>query len=157
MIGYENRDVADADFRNDAVDAGEVGSGQSATALYEVELIGPAVVAADDGGQPDLGTVYVRYENVASGAVEEIARPLRNELVAARTPRSDPLFFLAACAAEFAEVLRESEHVASRDVAASLSRVEAVLHEVAGELPHDPRVAELLDLVQRAPGLPRGE
>ena len=157
LIGYENRDVADADFRNDAVDAGEVGSGQSATALYEVELIGPAVVAADDGGQPDLGTVYVRYENVASGAVEEIARPLRNELVAARTPRSDPLFFLAACAAEFAEVLRESEHVASRDVAASLSRVEAVLHEVAGELPHDPRVAELLDLVQRAPGLPRGE
>ena len=39
LLGYENRAVADADFRNDAVDAGEVGSGQSATALYEVELI----------------------------------------------------------------------------------------------------------------------
>ena len=36
MIGYENRDVADQDFRNDAVDAGEIGAGYSATALYAV-------------------------------------------------------------------------------------------------------------------------
>ena len=38
LIGYENRDIADADFRNDRVDAGEVGSGHSVTALYEVIL-----------------------------------------------------------------------------------------------------------------------
>jgi len=36
LIGYENRDVADQDFRNDAVDAGEIGAGHSATALYAV-------------------------------------------------------------------------------------------------------------------------
>ena len=33
LIGYENRDVADQDFRNDA---GEIGAGHSATALYAV-------------------------------------------------------------------------------------------------------------------------
>src|SRR5581483_1841325 len=38
LIGYENRAVADADFRNDKVDAGEVGAGHSVTALYEVTL-----------------------------------------------------------------------------------------------------------------------
>ena len=38
LIGYENRDIADKDFRNDRVDAGEVGSGHSVTALYEVVL-----------------------------------------------------------------------------------------------------------------------
>ena len=38
LIGYENRDVADQDFRNDAVDAGEIGAGHSATALYAVTL-----------------------------------------------------------------------------------------------------------------------
>ena len=157
LIGYENRDVADADFRNDAVDAGEVGSGQSATALYEVELMGPTLVTSLEGKQPDLGTVYVRYENVETGRVEEIARPMRNDVVAERTPRSDPRFFLAACAAEFAEVLRGSEHAESRDLAASLSRIETILHDVAAQLPRDPRVAELLDLVQRAPGLPRAE
>ncbi|NRA40085.1 MAG: von Willebrand factor type A domain-containing protein, partial [Planctomycetes bacterium] len=39
LIGYENRAIADKDFRNDSIDAGEVGSGQSATALYEIELV----------------------------------------------------------------------------------------------------------------------
>ena len=33
LIGYENRDIADKDFRNDRVDAGEVGSGHSVTAV----------------------------------------------------------------------------------------------------------------------------
>ncbi|AKU99232.1 Von Willebrand factor type A domain protein [Labilithrix luteola] len=38
LMGYENRDIADKDFRNDKVDAGEVGAGHSVTALYDVEL-----------------------------------------------------------------------------------------------------------------------
>ncbi len=38
LVGYENRDIADRDFRNDKVDAGEVGSGHRVTALYELEL-----------------------------------------------------------------------------------------------------------------------
>src|SRR4029079_9656616 len=41
LIGYENRDIADKDFRNDKVDAGEVGAGHSVTALYDVELVDP--------------------------------------------------------------------------------------------------------------------
>ncbi|MEZ4460800.1 MAG: von Willebrand factor type A domain-containing protein [bacterium] len=38
LIGYENRDIADKDFRNDKVDAGEMGAGHTVTALYEVKL-----------------------------------------------------------------------------------------------------------------------
>jgi Ca-activated chloride channel family protein len=38
LIGYENRAVADQDFRNDRVDAGEIGAGLTATALYAVQL-----------------------------------------------------------------------------------------------------------------------
>lgn len=38
LLGYENRDVADSDFRNDKVDGGEIGSGHAVTALYEVKL-----------------------------------------------------------------------------------------------------------------------
>ena len=37
LIGYENRDVADEDFRDDTVDAGELGPGHSVTALYEIK------------------------------------------------------------------------------------------------------------------------
>jgi Ca-activated chloride channel family protein len=38
LLGYENRDIKDVDFRNDAVDAGEVGSNHSVTALYELRF-----------------------------------------------------------------------------------------------------------------------
>jgi len=48
LVGYENRDVADRDFRNDKVDAGEIGAGHAVTALYELELtrtdVAPAIV-----------------------------------------------------------------------------------------------------------------
>lgn len=36
LLGYEDRDVADTDFRNDRVDGGEVGAGQRVTGLYEI-------------------------------------------------------------------------------------------------------------------------
>ncbi|MCP3104365.1 von Willebrand factor type A domain-containing protein [Myxococcus sp. K15C18031901] len=40
LLGYENRAIANSDFRNDRVDAGEIGAGHTVTALYEVELTG---------------------------------------------------------------------------------------------------------------------
>ena len=147
LIGYENRDIADRDFRNDAIDAGEVGSGQSATALYELELIGPMRSAER---QPPLGTVFVRYRNADTNAVEEISRLLSSDLLCDRTPRSDPRFFEAAGAAAFAEVLRGSPH--ARDV--NLDRVLRVLEEVAAALPLDRQVAELRDLVRDVRDLP---
>ncbi|GAB3624440.1 VWA domain-containing protein [Mariniluteicoccus endophyticus] len=55
LLGYENRAVDDKDFRNDKVDGGEVGSGHSTTALYEVKLAPGA-----DQAKP-LGRATVRY------------------------------------------------------------------------------------------------
>ena len=40
LIGYETRMLARADFNNDKVDAGDVGSGHSVTAIYEVTPVG---------------------------------------------------------------------------------------------------------------------
>jgi Ca-activated chloride channel family protein len=74
LLGYENRALADRDFRNDAVDAGEVGSGHQVTALYEVTLAPHAHA---------LGTVRVRSEAPGAQApaseqafpIESAARP----------------------------------------------------------------------------------
>jgi len=44
LIGYENRKLRDEDFTNDKIDAGELGSGHSVTALYEII---PAGVKSD--------------------------------------------------------------------------------------------------------------
>ena len=38
LVGYENREIADDDFDDLCVDAGELGAGHHATALYEVRL-----------------------------------------------------------------------------------------------------------------------
>ena len=38
LMGYENRAIKDEDFRNDDVDAGELGAGHNVTALYEIKL-----------------------------------------------------------------------------------------------------------------------
>src|SRR5690606_25129536 len=40
LIGYENRMLAREDFNNDRVDAGDIGSGHTVTALYELTLAG---------------------------------------------------------------------------------------------------------------------
>jgi Ca-activated chloride channel family protein len=145
LIGYENRDIADKDFRNDKVDAGEIGSGQSATALYELELHDSAAAES-----VDFGTVFVRYKAVDDDKVTEFARRLAPEVSRLRTPQTDPRFFLAACVAEFAEILRNSEHAGTRD----LHAMKQLLIEVANALPLDNKVQELLKLVENAQGQP---
>ncbi len=148
LIGYENRDIADADFRNDTIDAGEVGSGQSATALYEVELLDTKDA---QGTLLPLGTVFVRYRDLRTDAIDEISRPIDSTIVRSRTPETDPRFYLAASAAEFAEILRKSEHARG----ARLESIEAVMQRVVQQLPLDQQARELLMLVQQTHGLPK--
>ncbi|MBU1702627.1 MAG: von Willebrand factor type A domain-containing protein [Candidatus Eisenbacteria bacterium] len=101
LIGYENRDVRDADFRNNAVDAGEIGAGHEVTVLYEVKL-------KDRNRQGELATVRLRYEKPEGGRfveLEEIAQVNRLE---ARIDDAPADLIFDACVAEFAEILRGS-------------------------------------------------
>jgi Ca-activated chloride channel homolog len=107
LIGYENRAIADEDFRNDEVDAGEVGAGQSVTALYELAYEDGEAgqrVAADDV----IATVYVRYEDAETREVVEISRSIRVEDVLADIEDAPATFRLHAAVVEFAELLRGS-------------------------------------------------
>ncbi|MGB2806162.1 MAG: von Willebrand factor type A domain-containing protein, partial [Sedimentisphaerales bacterium] len=147
LIGYENRDIEDKRFRDDTIDAGEVGSGQCSTALYELELIGQP--SADKQG--DLGTVFVRYCNVETGQIEEVSNRLSSAIVRRRTVAAAPRFFLAAGAARFAEMLRQSEHAQH----GNMMDVLRVVEQVSLALPLDRDVRELAELVRKAEGLPR--
>lgn len=66
LIGYENRDVADKDFRNDKVDAGEIGAGHTVTALYEVNL-------KNEDTTSDIATVRVRYKQPRGEKATEVS------------------------------------------------------------------------------------
>ena len=116
LVGYENRDIADRDFRNDRVDAGEVGSGHNVTALYDVVL--------KEGYDSKLATVRMRYERpgadkglTGEGATEKLwvfaDRALKETpFQASRDTR------IAYSAATFAEVLRGSPEAAELDLEA---------------------------------------
>ncbi|ASJ75384.1 vWA domain-containing protein [Granulosicoccus antarcticus] len=60
LIGYSNRQLANEDFNNDRVDAGEIGAGHTVTALYEIALQG-------DGGERHSAK---RYETSAQAEKE---------------------------------------------------------------------------------------
>ncbi|HPD46202.1 MAG TPA: von Willebrand factor type A domain-containing protein [Anaerohalosphaeraceae bacterium] len=145
LIGYENRDIADVRFRDDTVDAGEVGSGQCSTALYEVELTRAAAESQD------LGTVFVRYRNTDTGQIEEISKRLDSDVVRKLTVAESPCFYLAAAAARFAELLRGSEHARN----GSLEEVYRIVDQVSAALPLDRDVRELAALIKAAENLPK--
>lgn len=140
LLGYENRDVADKDFRNDEVDAGEIGPGHSVTALYEIKFH-PQAAELD----PAM-TVYVRYEDPDSGEVRELKRSIAKADFAPTFREASIRFQLAAVVAEYAEILRESYWARG----SSLKDVAWEARRIAEYLPHDPDVAEFLNLVEQA-------
>jgi Ca-activated chloride channel family protein len=138
LLGYENRDVADEDFRNDVVDGGEVGAGHSATALYELKLW------PEKAGK--LATVRVRFRDPDSGEVSEVAKSVSTEDSAGSFEKAAPSFRLAACVAEFAEVLRGSYWARG----STLAEVEKLAERCATEFDRRKDVAELASLVAKA-------
>jgi Ca-activated chloride channel family protein len=139
LLGYENRAVADQDFRNDTVDAGEVGAGHSITALYEITLQ-PNVTAGT------LATTFIRYEHAATRAVIEQSAALEVGAMVAGFDDAPVNFRLQAVYAEFAELLRGSEFAADGSYNALLPIVQPLSS-------NDPYALELLDLIQRARNL----
>ncbi len=141
QLGYERRALAAEQFRDDTVEAGQVGSGQAVTALYELEL-SPAA------RQAPLGTVRVRYRRADTGAIEEFAQEIVPETMAAAAGLTRPQFRVAMCAAAFAEKLRGSPYMVS-----DYANVIRLLNPVVQELSIDPRAGELLSLVTAAEAL----
>jgi len=143
LLGYENRDVADEDFRNDEVDAGEIGAGHSVTALYEVKL-------ADDTNRNDTAmTVRVRYEDPDSGQITEIQQKISRNQFERYFDETSPSFQLDAVVAEYAEILRDSYWAQEGDLAG----VALEARRIAEYMPHDEDVQEFAALVWEAAGM----
>jgi len=103
LIGYENRLLNDADFANDAVDAGDIGAGHHVTALYEIDRV--------DGGSGELiADVAIRYkEPNADTSTEHHWTHSGSDSIATFEGSSRAMQW-AAAVTEFAEILRESPH-----------------------------------------------
>ena len=135
LVGYENRDIADDDFRDDKVDAGEIGAGHSVTAIYELELAGAAADA--------LATLRIRHKAPDGVHAGENAYPFAAARVhASFDGASEDLRFAIAVMAT-AEILRKSPHAAGWP----LERIAAIARGAAS--PDSAERQEFLSLLAR--------
>lgn len=138
LLGYENRKLDHVQFRDDKVDAAEVGAGHAVTAIYEVEL------------SPTLGTtlatVHVRYKQPGSPRATETTYTLFSEELRASVREASADFKFAAAVAMFAEIARGDE----RGGADRLSLVREIASESAMDESAHPDRREFIALLAEA-------
>lgn len=138
LIGYENRHLNNEDFRNDSVDAGEVGAGHAVTALYEVEL--------RDEVNHDIGIIRVRYQDPQSGETGEIYKRVYSSEVTEHFQDATPRFRFLAAVAETAEILRGSRW--SRT--STMKDVRDMMEDLRDDLQPNRTDEEFVELVRKA-------
>ncbi len=136
LVGYENRDVADADFRNDRVDAGEMGAGHTVTALYEVELLPGA------DAQAAWAKAHVRAKLPRGEVAQERSFPLSR--VSARFEDAHRDLRFAAATMATAELLRGSAHA----LAWPLPKIQAIARDASADRTDRAELVELLERMQ---------
>jgi Ca-activated chloride channel family protein len=141
LIGFENRALEDDEFRDDTVDAGEIGAGHSVTALYEVKLAQQAI--------GEIAMFHLRWKDPDDHEVHEISRSIATSDLAQSFEQTPPPFRLAVMVAEYAEILRESYWAKQY----TLGDLAAELDWVQGSAFENEDVIEFVDLVQRASNL----
>ncbi|MNK46649.1 von Willebrand factor [compost metagenome] len=127
LIGYENRKLRPEDFKNDAIDAGELGSNHTVTALYEII---PAGVKSDYlAEQPDplkytktetnsnnynneLATIKFRYKKPDGDKSIEMVQVIENKSVVLEKASDDMKF--SSAVAWFGLKLRDSKLIADK-------------------------------------------
>ncbi|MCX7028299.1 MAG: VWA domain-containing protein [Spirochaetes bacterium] len=163
LIGYEDRLLSKEDFNDDKKDAGEMGSGQSVTALYELVLSESAGGPKEEPGvkpsvdplafqdaeikpSEDIVAFKLRYKVPKGGDEESV-------LVSSRLPKSvsapmDKDFAFASAVAEFGMLLRDSPYKADASWKALIERARAAKGEdFEGYRAEFIRLAELAEIL----------
>jgi len=160
LIGYENRMLRNEDFADDKKDAGEVGSGHSVTALYEVVPVGVNTdvtirmpdslryqhrnAQSTSAAGPELLFVKVRYKQPDGDQSRLISQPVLAQ--AGQAPSVD--FQFQAAVAEFGLLLRNSDFRGKAD----LGHVIAAAREARGQ-DADGYRAEFVKLAEAVRGI----
>lgn len=120
LVGYENRLLADEDFNDDKKDAGELGSGKTVTALYEIipakskesvdnidTLKYQKTVSQDQIASNEMMTIKFRYKDPKGSESKLIVHPLLAQDETEQKSSED--FRFASSVAEFGMILRDSK------------------------------------------------
>jgi len=157
LVGYENRLLAKEDFNDDKKDAGELGSGHTVTAFYEIIPVGindPLLAQPDSlkyqqvpvmavGKTTELMTVKLRYKQPDSETSQLMETVVANN--EKNYEKASENFRFAAAVAEFGMLLRASEYKGS-------ANYQQVLHLARNAQYRDPEGyrAEFIGIVENA-------
>jgi Ca-activated chloride channel family protein len=163
LIGYENRMLNKEDFNNDKKDAGELGSGHTVTALYEVIPVGvmsdfiesvdklkyqPESKPLPTATSGELMTIKFRYKKPDEDKSKLIEHPVMDQHLSIEN--SSDNFRFAASVAQFGMLLRDSEFKQS----SSFDNAWKLANDAIGEDEEGYR-AEFLKLIRNARSLAR--
>ncbi|MFJ9863359.1 von Willebrand factor type A domain-containing protein [Streptomyces sp. NPDC101165] len=143
LVGYDDRKVADDDFRDDRVDGGEVGPGHTVTALYAVRT--------KPGADGHLATATVRWLDPTTRAPHEETGALETGALKDSVWEASPRFQVTAVAAYFADALRAggTDHGPALPGAPGLTRLAARAATLA-DVTEDQDVQALADAIREA-------
>jgi Ca-activated chloride channel family protein len=159
LIGYQTRLLARPDFRHDRVDAGEIGSGQGVTALYEITPVDSGARLTDDlryrarpapvarAGTDEVAWLRIRYKLPGATTSEMIEAPVRAQARTSFDEAPESARFAVAVAG-FGQLLRHDPEIGDFDF--------ADVAMIAGTVRGDDRFgyrSEFLRLVRVADGL----
>lgn len=160
LIGYENRVLADEDFKDDKVDAGDIGAGHTVTALYELIPVGsqsrflaPLRYQAQETHQHEtlaneLGQLRLRYKRPDSDSSQAITHPLLTaDMNGQLADKSEDFRFVTAVAA-FGQWLHGSKYINGY----SPKQIMALARTAMTQDPHGYR-SEFVQLVTVASGM----
>lgn len=105
LLGFQNRVLSEAEFADDSADGGEIGSGHTVTALYELILKPEA--AAKSTHPEELGFFKLRFKDLTGSGASQLEIPVILDEAKSRAPSQD--FRFAAAVAAFGSILRNED------------------------------------------------
>ena len=143
LVGYETRALAREDFEDDTVDAGDIGSGHTVTAIYEITPTEPAA-RPSDGDVDTYGDLRIRYKHPDGFTSRLIAQPILIDSPALPPSLQRDVEF-ATSVAGFAQLLRGGAYTGQLTFEDVIRKAQSS----RGEDPHGYR-AEFVQLVREA-------
>ena len=138
QIGYLRHQLKKDDFRNNAVDAAEIGAAESGNAVYVLQI--------EEKGTGPLGRVHVRYREPSTNRYKEMSWPLPHRAKVPALAEASTAMRLAASSATFAEWLGRSPF--ATDV--ELPKIQELLFGLENGFPSDSPVRSLQQMVGSA-------
>ncbi|MCL2886054.1 MAG: DUF3520 domain-containing protein, partial [Betaproteobacteria bacterium] len=139
LIGYENRALKREDFSNDKVDAGDIGSGHTVTALYEIILKGDKgwnealryqkESTAKSELSDELALLRIRYKEPGAEQSKLMEFPLKAGEIKPSLKAASEDFRFAAAVAAYGQILKNGKYTGNF----SLADVAELAHGAKGE------------------------